>query len=210
MQPQEKLYKYGIEALNIQELIALILRTGRKGRGVMQIAKDLANTFGRGEGIVTSEMLAQIKGIGDAKASALLATLELGKRLYGHKKTQLILQPEDVWKDMREEARKKKEFFVLFFLDMRSQVIRKETISIGTLSTSIVHPREVFEMAITHHAGQIILSHNHPSGEVKPSEEDIETTKRLIKAGEILGIQILDHVIVTADAYLSMKEKGIV
>lgn len=209
MRPQEKMQRYGIDSLSVIELLALILRTGKKGKGVMMVAKELAESYIRQEEKISLETLRNIVGIGYAKASTLMASLELGKRLYGNKKTRLILKPEDVWREMREEAVKKKEFFVLFFLDTRNQIIKKETISIGTLNTSIVHPREVFEMAVQNHAGQVILAHNHPSGETTPSPEDIQTTRRLMKAGKILGIEVLDHVVVTPQSFYSMKDKGI-
>jgi DNA repair protein RadC len=145
--------------------------------------------------------------LGKAKISVLCAALELGHRLYGNKNTKLIVSPKDVWLLMRDEVQKKKEYFVVFYLNTRNQMIQKEVVSIGSLNTSIAHPREVFEPAVRHHAGQIILSHNHPSGDTTPSHEDRETTRRLVKAGEILGIEVVDHVVVTHEGFVSMREK---
>lgn len=208
MLPQEKALQYGIESLSSLELIALILRVGHKGKGVMKIAKEVSALFEKNNQEIHTSDIRQIAGVGIVKACTLLAVLELGKRLYAGKKTQLIISPEDVWKQMQSSANGKKEHFFALFLDVRNQLIQRELISIGNLNTSIAHPREVFEPAVRVHAAQIILCHNHPSGDPKPSETDISTTKRLIHAGNILGIEVLDHVIITAHTYYSMKEKG--
>jgi len=149
-------------------------------------------------------------GIGLVKACQLISCFELGKRFLKEKKSTLIMKPEDIWREMKEIRGNKKEYLVIFYLDVRNQVIRKEIISIGSLNSSLIHPREVFEPAVSHLAAQIIISHNHPSGDPSPSEEDIEVTKRLIQVGEILGIEIIDHVIVTEKEFFSMKEKKII
>lgn len=205
--PREKIIRYGPEQLSVMELVALLLGTGIKGKHVLKIAHDV-DTYLASTKQITLEGLSSFAGVGESKATTILAALELGKRLFGNKKTQLIATPKDVWMLMRDEAIKKKEYFVVFYLNTRNQMIQKEVISIGSLSASIAHPREVFEPAVRHHAGQIILAHNHPSGDCSPSHEDLETTRRLIKAGEILGIEVLDHVVVTHEAYISMREKG--
>ena len=118
------------------------------------------------------------------------------------------MTPKDVWSAMADVRDSRKEHFVVFYLDTRNQLIQKELISLGTLNSSLVHPREVFESAIKYSTAQIILSHNHPSGDVNSSSEDIAITKKLINAGEILGIELIDHVIVTTNSYSSMKQKG--
>lgn len=207
MKPQEKLYTYGVEKLTFSELWALIIRTGRKGKSAQQIAEEIALLVHKNKNNVSPDLFNGIRGIGKAKISTICATLELGDRLYGNKDTQLIVSPKDVWLLMRDEVQKKKEYFVAFYLNTRNQIIQKEIISIGSLNASIAHPREVFEPAVRHHAGQIILSHNHPSGDATPSHEDRATTKRLVKAGELLGIEVVDHVVVTREEYVSMREK---
>lgn len=145
-----------------------------------------------------------------SKASQIVACFELGKRFLKGKAAALILSPREVWDEMKEIRNNKKEHFVVFFLDVRNQVIQKEIISIGTLNTSLVHPREVFEPAIRCFAAQIIISHNHPSEDSTPSEEDILVTKKLMQAGKILDIEILDHVIVTKNDFSSMKERRVI
>ncbi len=204
--PREKLIRQGPEQLSAVELLVLLLGGGVKRKNTVRVAHDV-NTCLSSTKHIGVEELSSIAGMGNNKAVTVLAALELGKRLYGSKKTKLIAKPGDIWLLMRDEAAKKKEYFVVFYLNMRSQMIQKEVISIGSLSASIAHPREVFEPAVRHHAGQIILAHNHPSGDCSPSHEDRETTKRLVKAGEILGIEVLDHVVVTNESYISMKEK---
>ncbi len=207
MLPQEKALQYGIESLTIPELIALILRAGRKGRGVMKIANEVSELLEKNICDVQKSEVIKISGIGIVKTCTVLAVLELGKRIYGGKKTQLIISPEDVWMRMQHISAGKKEYLYVLYLDVRNQLIQRELISIGSLDTNIAHPREVFEPAVRMHAAQIILCHNHPSGDSTPSQVDIDTTRRLIQAGHILGIEVLDHVIITAHTFCSMKEK---
>ncbi len=205
--PREKMIRYGPERLSVMELVALLLGTGVKGKNVLKVAREV-DVYLSSTKQITLEGLSSFEGVGNSKATVILGALELGKRLYGNKKTKLIIKPKDILMLMRDEAIKKKEYFVVFYLNVRNQMIQKEIISIGSLSASIAHPREVFEPAVRHHAGHIILAHNHPSGDCVPSQEDLQTTRRLIKAGEILGIEVIDHIVVTRDDYFSMKEKG--
>ncbi len=205
--PREKLIKYGSEKLSNSELLAIILGTGVKGVNAIDLSKKLIKHFGQEKFIrVTLDELSTISGVGKTKACRIIAAFELGKRLITGKKTSFIMKPKDVWNELTEIRGSKKEHFVVFYLDVRNQIIQKEIISIGILNKSLVHPRELFEPAIKHLAAQILISHNHPSGDCTPSEEDIELTKRLIKAGEILGIEIIDHVIISAAKCLSLKE----
>lgn len=209
--PREKLMKYGSEKLRNDELLAIILGIGVKGLNAIDLSKKLMKYFNREKLIrVTFDELSNFSGIGNTKACRIIATFELGKRLLNGKKTSCIMKPKDVWNELREVRESKKEHFVVFYLDVKNQIIKKEIISIGTLNTSLVHPREVFEPAIKHLAGQIIISHNHPSGDPTPSEEDVELTKRLVKAGEILGIEIIDHVIVSSQESYSFKEHKLI
>lgn len=208
--PREKLLKYGADALSSSELLALILRTGRIGENALVLAARVMRRVGIGSlGRVAAGDLLKISGIGPAKACELLACIELGKRIFDNKKTVIgeLLSPQDVFDNMKDVRESKKEHFVVFFLDSRNQQIKREIVSIGTINASLVHPREVFEPAVRHLAVQVILAHNHPSGALEPSEEDRDVHKRLTEAGRILGIEVLDHVIVTKSGFISFKEK---
>jgi len=210
--PREKLLKYGPERLSDVELVAIILRTGRKGESVLSVAKKLLKiaALDKLSGLGCND-LRKISGIGPAKACELLASIELGKRLFQNKKIIIaqLLKPQDVFENLKDIRESKKEHFVVFFLDSRNQQIHREIISIGTINASLVHPREVFEPAVKYLAVQVILAHNHPSGDLNPSEEDLTVNKRLVEAGELLGIEVLDHIIVTKDSFSSFKENGL-
>ena len=211
--PREKLSEKGPQALKKEELLAILLRTGIKGRSALKIAKDILEIYGDKKLLDTSHKeLKNIYGIGPAKAAQILAAIELGKRLYKEKteKEVYIHTSGDVLKEVDHLRENKKENFVLLCLDARSKLIYKETISIGTLNASLVHPREVFEPAVRYSAAQIIVAHNHPSGNTEPSEEDLTITKRLAAAGKILGIDIVDHIIVAKNGFMSFKEKGLI
>lgn len=157
------------------------------------------------------EKLKALRGLGPAKACAIKASHELSKRVLSVDVDVLptVRSPSDVANAAADIRKSKRENFVILCLNARNQVIRKETISIGSLNASIVHPREVFEPAVRESAASIVLVHNHPSGDTRPSDDDIELTRRLVKAGEIMGIEVLDHVIVSEKKHLSMKEMGI-
>ena len=174
----------------------------------MTLSKKILSTFReKGIGEATVVELKTIKGLGAAKACEIVACFEIGKRLLRDKKTSVILSPKDVWDRLEDIRGSKREHFVVFFLDSRSQEIRRETVSIGTLDESLVHPREVFESAIRHNASGIIVSHNHPSGDPTPSRADLAVTRRLRDAGDLLGIPLHDHVIVTKGDCLSIINK---
>lgn len=205
--PREKLEKYGPDKLSNEELLAIILRTGKVGKNVIQLAREvLAKIENPSE--AKFEDLKKIKGIGTAKACEIISVFELGKRLLQNKKQRIIKDPQDIWNAMQDIAQLKKEHFVVFFLDPRSQEVKREIISIGTLDMSLVHPREVFEPAVRYLASHIIISHNHPSGELEPSIADLEVTKKLSAAGKIMGIEVLDHVIVSKNGWYSMHAHG--
>jgi len=206
--PREKLEKYGPEKLSDSELLAILLRSGAKGINVVELARKILGKFsGSGLAKVGFRELKSTFGLGAAKACEIVACFELGRRLLQNKKSQIYLTPKDVWNELKDIRDNKKEHFVIFFLDARNQEIKREIISVGSLNANLVHPREVFEPAVRHLAAQIILAHNHPAGDLKPSEQDIEITKRLVEAGDILGIDIVDHIIVTKNGYASFKEK---
>jgi len=206
--PREKLQKYGVEKLSDKELMAIILGAGIKGCNVVELSKKVLNLISKiGIDNITIKNLLDIKGLGQTKASQIISSLELGRRLLKDKKSELIMSPKDVWEKMEDLRDSKKEHFVVFYLDTRNQIIKREIISIGTLNASLIHPREVFEPAIRNNTAQIIIAHNHPSGVTEPSEEDKMVTKRLVDAGKLLGIEVLDHIIVTNTAYSSHKSE---
>jgi len=134
----------------------------------------------------------------------------LGKRLLKDKKAQIYLSPKEVWEELKDLRDHKKEHFVIFYLDSRNQEIKRDIISIGSLNANLVHPREVFEPAVRNLAAQVLLAHNHPSGNPEPSEDDLEITKKLVESGKILGIEVIDHIIVVKNGFLSFKEKNLI
>jgi len=208
--PREKLIKKGPKALKKEELLAIILRTGLKGKNAIQVANDILIKYGNKKFLLASyQELRNIKGVGPTKAAQILAAIELGSRLFKEKPEQEIYihSPEDTIKIISGLKNNKKENFVALYLDARNKLIYQETISIGSLNASIVHPREVFEPAIQYLAAQIILAHNHPSGDPEPSTEDLAITKRLVESGKILGIEITDHIIVAKNGFISFKAK---
>ncbi len=213
--PRERLQKFGVEALSAQEILALILGRGVSGESVMVTAQRLLSQFGNLKGIAGAsiEELAQVKGIGVAKASQIKAAFELANRLEGYSEAgdRLIVKtPEDVASLVKARLRgKKKEYFLALLLDTRNQLIKVSEISVGSLDTSIVHPREVFKEVISASAASVIFVHNHPSGDTEASEDDIKLTKRLAEAGEIMGIDVLDHIIIGDKKYLSLKRGGL-
>jgi DNA repair protein RadC len=213
--PRERLLKLGSEALSAQEILALILGRGIRGESVMVTSQKLLSRFGNLKGIANAsvEELTQTKGIGPAKAAQIKAALELSKRLeadVGEESQPVVKSPEAVAVLVRGQLKgKKKEHFLVICLDTRNRLINCRPVSMGSLDTSIVHPREVFKEAVSASAASVIFVHNHPSGDTEPSKEDVELTKRLVKAGEIIGIDVLDHIIVCDKSYLSLKAKNL-
>ncbi|NQU77179.1 DNA repair protein RadC, partial [Candidatus Falkowbacteria bacterium] len=165
-----------------------------------------------GEGLAKADIkeLKDIFGLGEAKACEIVACFELGKRLLKNKKTVLLMTPEEVFIELKDFRNHKKEHFVIFYLNSRNQEIEREIISVGTLNANLVHPREVFESAIQHSAAQVLIAHNHPSGDPEPSETDLSVTKRLVEAGKILGIEVVDHVVIGKEGWASFKEKELI
>jgi DNA repair protein RadC len=211
--PRERFIQNGPASLSNHELIAILLRTGTKDESVLQLSNRLLTNF---EGLrllkdATLEEMTEIKGIGQAKAIQILAAVEIGRRITNLNYTDryVIRSPEDganyVMNDMRFLSQ---EHFVCLYLNTKNQVIHKQTIFIGSLNASIVHPREVFREALKRSAASIICLHNHPSGDPSPSREDIEVTKRLVECGKMIGIDVLDHLIIGENKFVSLKEKG--
>ena len=213
--PRERLQKFGVEALSAQEILALILGRGIAGESVIVTAQRLLSQFGNLKGIASAsvEELSQVKGIGIAKAAQIKAAFELANRLVGYSETgkkPVVKTPEDVVSLVAGRLKgKKKEHFLVLSLDTRNQLIKVSEISVGSLDTSIVHPREVFKEAISASAASVIFVHNHPSGDPEASAEDIELTKRLTQAGEIVGIDVLDHIIIGDKQHLSLKRNSL-
>lgn len=208
--PREKLEKYGPDKLTNPELLAVLLGSGIKGLNVFELSKKIVKLIDKnGADKIKLEDLLKEKGLGNAKALQVIAALEFGKRMNSEKKPE-ILTPEDAWKLCADIRNSKKEYFVAFYLDTQNKLIERQIISIGTLNASLVHPREVFEPAIVLHAASVIVTHNHPSGDLEASKEDVAVTKRLTEAGKILGIDLIDHIIVTAGGFTSFKEKNLI
>ncbi|MEK7577512.1 MAG: DNA repair protein RadC [Patescibacteria group bacterium] len=208
--PREKLLKYGPAKLSTTELLAILLCTGIKGVNVIELSNKILKLVGT-ENIqhIAIADLRKIKGLGPVKCAEIIACIELGKRLLQEKQSLIAISPQAVFESLKDIRGLKKEHFIAIYLDTKNQEIAREVISIGTLNASLVHPREIFEPAIRNLAASIILVHNHPSGDTKPSEEDILVTKKLVDSGKLLDIHVLDHIIVSARGYMSCKEKGL-
>jgi DNA repair protein RadC len=213
--PRERLQKFGVEALSAQEILALILGRGIAGESVIVTAQRLLSQFGSLRGIAnaSAEELAQVKGIGVAKASQMKAAFELTNRLESYAESgdkPLVKTPEDVAGLVQSRLKgKKKEYFLALLLDTRNRLIKVAEISVGSLDSSVVHPREVFKEAVLASAASVIFIHNHPSGDPEASEDDIKLSKRLAEAGELMGIDVLDHIIIGDKRYLSLKREGL-
>lgn len=208
--PREKLLKYGSKKLTNSELLAIILRTGTKSMNAKELSSYMLKTIGLSKfKDISLSKLTTIKGIGEAKAVELLAVVEFGKRLLRENEVNRIVTAESVFESFRDLGTKKKEHFVAIYLDTRNSEIAREVISVGTLNSSLVHPREVFEPAIRYVAHSVIVAHNHPSGDLTPSHEDVLLTKKLVDAGKLLDIRVLDHVILGQKGFFSFKEKGL-
>jgi len=211
--PRERMLAYGADALSNAELLAILIRTGTKSQSAVGLATSVLQQCGSLRELVDISVaeLTTIKGIGHAKALQLLAGIELGKRVARSKLGDAIKvrKPEDAALYIMEDLRYlKKEHFVCLFLNTKNDIISKETLSVGTLNASLVHPREVFRAAIRCSSASIICVHNHPSGDSTPSPEDILITKRLAEAGSLIGIEILDHIIIGDNNFVSLKEQG--
>ena len=210
--PRERLRRCGPEALKDHELVAILLGTGYRGNGVTEVARSIVTAHPKEELMAMSlKALAAIKGIGQAKACVFVAAFELTRR--GLEKgigiLPVISRPTDLLPALAEIKDQRREHFVCLYLNARNQVIYREVVSIGSLCASIVHPREVFLAAVQHSAASVILAHNHPSGDVSPSKADIDLTQRLVDAGRIMGIDVLDHIVVAHNDFISFKERGL-
>ena len=209
--PREKLERYGVEKLTDAELLAILLRTGTKDVNVIKLSEKILNKFKNQKfENVSIDDLKKIHGLGSVKACEIISCFELGRRMLKDKKSSILLTPKDVWQRTEDIRGSKKEHFVVFYLDSRNQEIQREIISIGTLNESLVHPREVFEGAIKNNTASIIIVHNHPTGNVEPSIDDLSLTKRMVEAGKILGVEVIDHIIVSKLNIFSFKDKKLI
>ncbi|WP_435390826.1 RadC family protein [Jeotgalibacillus haloalkalitolerans] len=211
--PRERFINQGPQSLSNQELIAILLRTGSKEESVINLANKLLQEFNglRSLKEASFDEMTSIKGIGHAKAVQVLAAVEVGRRIANitFEDRFTIRSPEDGATFLMNEMRfLTQEHFVALYLNTKNQIIHQQTIFIGSLNSSIVHPREVFKEAFKRSAASIICAHNHPSGDPSPSKEDIDVTRRLVECGKMIGIEVLDHLIIGEKKYVSLKEKG--
>ncbi|MDC7238609.1 MAG: DNA repair protein RadC [Sphaerochaetaceae bacterium] len=203
-QPREKLKNFGVKQLTDEELIALLISSGNKENGIKNITNEVINILDQ-KGELSLNDLNKIKGLGLAKSSQLCAALELGRRKI-EKRNRQIIEPEDVHKVVRHYATREQELFISVAINCAHEILAIDVASMGTINQCIVHPREVFSNAIKNRAVAIIICHNHPTGNLNPSLNDLNITRRLIECGKILGIEIIDHLIFSEDEYHSMKE----
>ncbi|MSP37940.1 MAG: JAB domain-containing protein [Deltaproteobacteria bacterium] len=214
--PREKLLAKGSHALTETELLAIILRNGNASTGESAIdqARLLLNQFGRLKGIddASASEISAVKGIGPAKVAEIKACLEIGKRIGSQKweTGQPLHSAEDVYQHFRENlGREKRELFYVVLLNNKNRKMGEVKISEGSLTASLVHPREVYNPVIRESAAGVIFVHNHPSGDPAPSPEDIDITKRLKEVGDVMGVRVLDHVVIGHDRYFSFNERGL-
>ncbi|OGC78683.1 MAG: hypothetical protein A2Z27_01760 [candidate division Zixibacteria bacterium RBG_16_50_21] len=212
--PREKLIKFGPQALKDTELLAIILNTGIAGKfGVMELSEYVFKLYGI-KGLSKEKSAADLMqntGLPQVKATQIVACMELGRRMFFEDKSRVptIKTPEDVFKYLADMQKLTKEQFRGLYLNTRNRLIHDEVISMGSLNLSIVHPREVFRPAVEFGAAAIILAHNHPSGEPEPSDEDVKMTKQMLEAGKMMEIEVLDHLIIGDEKYVSLKERGL-
>ena len=214
--PREKLLLRGAQNLSDAELVAILLRTGKKGKSVISIAQEILIKEGNLSSLASKsiESLVKNEGIGNDKAATLLAAFEISRRIQSQSKwfsNKKITSPQDIADIfvplLRDEV---KERFIVVCLNSANKIIKYEIISIGNLNSSIVHPREVYKVAIDSLAASIILIHNHPSGNAEPSNEDISITRKIVEAGKIIDIPVFDHLIIAGNNYVSFVEKRLI
>ncbi|MGS0971918.1 MAG: RadC family protein [Candidatus Izemoplasmataceae bacterium] len=211
--PRERFMQEGAEALLTYELIAIILRTGSREDSVLELSKKIlyqAKSL-KALSVLEIEDLTKVKGIGPSKAIQLLAAFELGRRMHSenYQKRLKVHNPESIFLYLKDKLElKTQENLIGLFLNTKGELIKKETIFVGSLNTSVIHPREIFKEAVKVSAASIVIAHNHPSGDPSPSSQDIEITKRLHQNGLMMDIEVLDHIIVGQNKYFSFKEHG--
>lgn len=213
--PRERLVKYGANSLSNEELLSIILKTGTKNRSVRILALDILNLVENVEDLkdITMNRLLSVKGIGFVKAIEIMATIELGRRVYVEKEmvVKKCSRPKDIYETNHYLFKnKKQEYFYCLYLNSKNELIERKLLFMGTVNKSVVHPREVFKYAYLSSASGIVCMHNHPSGDVSPSKDDIMFTKALVEVGRVQSIPILDHVIVGNEGYYSFSDHGLI
>jgi len=206
--PREKLLQKGVSSLKNEELLSVLLGSGVAGKDVRQLSKEIVKLLDDDFENISIDKLQHIHGLGTAKSAQIIASIELSRR-YLIKNNATIKSAEDVYNELKDYTKKEQEYFILITLDGASHIINKRVLFIGTINQSLVHPREVFANAISDRSASIIIAHNHPSGTLKPSNADIQITDRLQKVAKIVGIELLDHVIITKDGYYSFSENAL-
>lgn len=211
--PRERLMELGVEALADHELLAIILRTGTRHKNVVALALEVLKSVDDLYMLrdITSQELMEIPGVGKVKAAEILAAIEFGKRITQSKQAKEGTVLSSGWVGdflLKELSNLTQEHVMALYLNTKNEIVKKEIIFKGSLSSSVAHPREIFKGAVRYSAARIILAHNHPSGDTEPSEADMLFTKRIVDAGEMMGIEVLDHFIIGEDKYLSMQEYG--
>ena len=206
--PREKLVKKGVEALKNDELMAVLIGSGIQGKDVRKLSKEIVNLLDSSFDTLNLEQLCNIHGLGVAKAAQILASMELAKR-YTIQNNRRITSAKDVYDELHQYRDKKQEHFLSITLDGASHIINSRVVFIGTLNQSIVHPREVFADAIADRAAGIIIAHNHPSGTLEASRADLQITQRLKEVSKLVGIELLDHVILTRGGFYSFADEGL-
>jgi DNA repair protein RadC len=209
--PREKIATKGVSVLSDNELIEVIIGKGTRNNDVREISNEIVKLLRHCSRNLVYEDIQEIEGIGPTKASQIIACLELGRRYFKPAGTSSkVTKPDDVVPLVAHLKEKKQEYFICLTLNGAGEILNNRIITVGLLNHSLVHPREVFADAITDRAASIICVHNHPSGSLEPSSQDIAITTQLKEAGMLLGIQLIDHIIVTKTSYLSMKERGLI
>jgi len=211
--PREKLISKGPQNLKDEELLAIILGTGIEGKNVIEVARQILRKYSK-KRLLKMQYgdLSKIKGVGSAKACTILAAAELVKRALeiGEETLPVIRSTKDVIAQAVYMRDKVREHLMAIYLNARNEMVYKKPMFIGTLNANLVHPREIFNEALKQNAASVILVHNHPSGDPEPSQDDLEITKRIIEAGKIMGIDVLDHVIITKNKPFSFKENKMI
>jgi len=207
--PREKLARKGAQALKDYELLAILLGSGTKERDVFALSKDIVRLFEKEFETIDLEKLQQIHGLGPAKASQILSAIELSRR-YLIKQNRQIRRAEDIYEELAAYRTKKQEHFLSMTLDGASHIIQTRVVFIGTLNQSLVHPREVFADAIGDRAASVIVAHNHPSGQLRPSDADKRVTQRLVEVSRLVGIELLDHLIISREGYFSFRDHALI
>ncbi len=206
--PREKLARKGVASLKNDELLSVLLGSGVQGKDVRKLSKEIIAVLDNSFDKLSLDTLCSIHGLGPAKASQILAAIELSRR-YLVSSNRRIVSAGDVYDELRGFAAKQQEYFLLITLDGASHIINTRTIFIGTLNQSLVHPREVFADAISDRAAGIIIAHNHPSGTLEASRADRQITQRLKEVARLVGIELLDHVILAHNGYYSFSDEGL-